>query len=126
MFAVASVTTAGCGTGDRAQDAAAVAERFHAALERGDGRSACVELTAAAVSTVEGQEKAPCEHAIRRLDLPRGAAARESRVYVRSASVELTEGGTTFLDEGPAGWKVSAAGCSPAAPGRPYACELEA
>jgi hypothetical protein len=48
-----------------------------------------------------------------------------SRVYLRSASVDLRGGEVTFLDEGPAGWKVSAAGCTPAEPGRPYDCELE-
>ena len=125
VCALACATAAGCGTGDRGRDAAAVAERFSAALERDDGAAACAELTAAAASAVEQQEKAPCDEAILRLDLPRGAGAGKSRVYLRSASVELGKGDATFLDEGPAGWKVSAAGCTPTAAGRPYDCELE-
>jgi hypothetical protein len=125
VCALACVTAAGCGTGDRERDAAAVAERLSAALERDDGAAACEELSAAAVSAVEQQESAPCADAILRLDLPRGAVAGKSRVYLRSASVELAGGGATFLNEGPAGWKVSAAGCTPTGPGQPYECELE-
>ena len=125
MCALTCATAAGCGGGDREGDVAAVAERFSAALERDDGAAACEELSAAAISAVEQQEKASCAEAILRLDLPRGAAAGKARVYVRSASVELVGGGATFLTEGPAGWKLSAAGCTPRAPSQPYDCELE-
>ena len=104
---------AGCGTGERERDAETVVERFNAALERGDGRAACRELSEEAASTVSRQEQAPCEEAILRLDLPSGAPPVASRVYLRSASVDLRGGEVTFLDEGPAGWKVSAAGCTP-------------
>jgi hypothetical protein len=121
---IACLTGVGCAA-DEERDAAAVAERFNAALERDNGRAACGELSATAASAVERQERAPCEEAILRLDLPRGAVAAKSRVYLRSASVDLMEGGVTFLSEGPAGWKISAAGCTPSAPGRPYDCELE-
>jgi hypothetical protein len=44
---------------------------------------------------------------------------------VTSAFVDLVEGGTTFLDEGADGWKVSATGCTPTAPNLPDDCELE-
>jgi hypothetical protein len=124
--AVAIVCLAGVACGaDEERDAAAVAERFHAALGRDDGRDACRQLSATAASTVERQEDAPCAEAILRLDLPRGAVESKSRVYLRSASVDLAGGGVTFLNEGPAGWKISAAGCTPSAPDRPYDCELE-
>jgi len=36
---------AGCGAGDRGQDVAAVAQRFHATLEAGDGQAACDQLS---------------------------------------------------------------------------------
>jgi hypothetical protein len=124
-LALACLALAACGTGDGERDAGAVAERFPVALERDDGRAACGELSAAARSAVERQEKRPCEEAILRLDLSRGAAAGESRVYLRSASVDLGDGSAIFLSEGPAGWKVSAAGCTPTAPDQPYECELE-
>jgi hypothetical protein len=114
-----------CGTTDRAPDAAAVAERFHAALERADGEAACVELSQETASKLEQQEEMPCEQAVLRLELPRGGDAVETDVYVTTASVTLAEGGTTFLDEGSEGWKVSAAGCTPTAPDLPYHCLLE-
>jgi hypothetical protein len=44
---------------------------------------------------------------------------------VTSAWVALAEGGTTFLDEGPGGWRVSVAGCTPTVPDLPYDCVLE-
>jgi hypothetical protein len=125
VCALVCATAAGCGTGDRERDAAAVVERFQSALERDDGAAACAELSASAASAAEQEEQAPCEEAIVRLELPRDVAPGKGRVYLRSASVELTGGGTTFLDEGPGGWEVSAAGCTPTSPGRPYECELE-
>lgn len=125
VLAIACLGGLRCGESDEERDAAAVADRFHAALERDDGRAACRELSATATSAIERQEKATCEEAILRLDLPRGATAAKSRVYLRSASVDLAGGGATFLNEGPAGWKISAAGCTRGEPDRPYDCELE-
>jgi hypothetical protein len=123
-LAIACVVGVGCGA-DEERDARVVAERFYEALDRGDGSAACGELSATTADAVERQEQASCEEAILRLDLPRGAVAAEARVYLRSASVDLAGGGVTFLEEGPAGWTVSAAGCTPSAPSRPYDCQLE-
>jgi hypothetical protein len=123
-LAIACLAGVGCGA-DEERDAAAVTERFYEALDRNDGRAACRELSATTADAVEHQEKAPCHDAILRLDLPRGGVAAKSRVYLRSASVDLAGGGIAFLEEGPAGWRISAAGCTPSAPGRPYDCELE-
>jgi hypothetical protein len=122
---LASATLAGCGAADRAPDAEAVAERFHAALDDGDGEAACADLAEETQSKLEQQEEAPCEEAIVTLELPKGGEAAETRVYVTSASVTLAEGGTTFLDEAPEGWKVASAGCEPTAPELPYDCVLE-
>jgi hypothetical protein len=115
----------GCGTADREGDAGAVAQRFHAALENGDGKAACDELNEETSSKLEQQEKKPCEAAILSLDLPKGGTVADTRVYITSAFTTLAEGGTDFLDEGPDGWRVSAAGCEPTAPSQPYDCELE-
>jgi hypothetical protein len=115
----------GCGASDRETDAAVVAERFHAALEQGDGEAVCAELNEVTASKLEQQEEMPCEEAVLELELPRGGTAAATEVYVTSASVALAEGGTTFLDEGPEGWKVSVAGCTPTAPNLPYDCVLE-
>jgi hypothetical protein len=120
-----AIAVAGCGTGERADDVAAVAERFHAALESGDGQAACGELSEETASKLEQQEKQPCEKAILELQLPKGGSVDVERVEMRSAYAGLAEGGADFLDEGPEGWKISAAGCEPTAPEQPYECELE-
>jgi hypothetical protein len=117
---------AGCGTGDRKDDAAAVAERFHAALESGDGSSACDQLSEETTSKLEQQEGKPCEEAILSLKIPKGGAAAVERVEITSAYIGLAEGSADFLDEGPDGWKISAAGCEPtSSTDQPYECELE-
>jgi hypothetical protein len=125
LVLAAAALCAGCGASDRAPDAAAVAERFQSALDGGDGEAACAELSDEAASKVEQQEGSPCEEAILRLELPTGAEAAKTSVYVTSASVSLVEGGTLFLNEAADGWEVAAAGCRPTAPELPYDCELE-
>jgi uncharacterized protein YceK len=120
-----ALALAGCGTVDREDDAGAVTQRFHAALANGDGQAACDELNEETASKLEDQEKKPCEEAILSLDLPKGGTVADTRVYVTSAFATLAEGGSDFLDEGPDGWRVSAAGCVPTAPSEPYDCELE-
>ena len=120
-----SLALAGCGTEEREDDAAAVAERFHAALAAGDGAAACEDLSEETASRLERQEKRPCEEAILGLELPEGGTVAYRRVELRSAMTRLAEGGTDFLDEGSDGWKISAAGCEPRLPEQPYECELE-
>jgi hypothetical protein len=124
-FAALAVLATGCGTTDRAPDAAAVAERFHAAVEERDGEAACSDMSEETASKLEQQAGMPCEEAVLELELPGGATAADTSVYTTTASVLLTEGGATFLDEGSDGWKVSAAGCVPTAPDLPRDCELE-
>jgi hypothetical protein len=120
-----ALAVAGCGTGERADDAAAVSERFHAALESDDGSAACDELSEETVSKLEQQDKKPCEEAILELELPKGGSVADTRVDITSAVTTLAEGGSDFLDEGPDGWAISAAGCVPTLPDQPYECELE-
>lgn len=102
-----------------------MAERFHAALESGDGQAACAELNEETASKLEQQAKKPCDEAILELELPKGGTVAVRRVDMRSAYAGLAEGSADFLDEGPEGWKVSAAGCRQTTPQRPYECELE-
>jgi hypothetical protein len=120
-----AVALAACGSGGRERDAAAVSERFHAALQTGDGRVACDELNEETASKLEQQEKKPCAEAILGLELPKGGSVEATRVYVESAYTSLAGGEADFLSDGPAGWKISAAGCRPSAPDQPYECELE-
>ena len=116
---------AGCGTADREADIAAVVDRFHAALEERDGAAACAQLNAQTAATLERQEQRPCEEAILELELPAGARASGAEVYVTSGYAELGEAGTAFLDKGPEGWRISAAGCTLRTGDQPYDCELE-
>jgi hypothetical protein len=120
-----ALAVAGCGTGERADDAAAVTQRFHAALETDDGAAACDELSEETASKLEQQEKKPCEEAILELELPKGGRVAGTRVEITDAVTTLAEGDSDFLDEGPNGWKISAAGCVPTLPDQPYECELE-
>jgi hypothetical protein len=117
---------AACGTGGRERDAAAVSAAFHAALARGDGQGACDELSEETAAKVEQQEKKPCDQAILTLDLPKGGTAADRRIEITSGYVRLSDGTADFLDDGPEGWKVSAAGCKPGATSdEPYDCEVE-
>jgi hypothetical protein len=116
---------AACGTASREHDAAAVAQRFQAALQADDGKAACDQLSEETASKLEQQEKKPCEEAILGLELPKGGTVAFIEVEITSAFVRLAEGGADFLDEGPEGWSISAAGCEPTAPQQPYDCELE-
>ncbi|MBA3264249.1 MAG: hypothetical protein H0T69_17635 [Thermoleophilaceae bacterium] len=125
LVLLAAGLCAGCGAADRAPDAAAVAERFHAALDGRDGAAACAELSEETAVKLAQQEHRPCQQAILDLELPTGDAVVHTSVYVTSASVSLLHGYALFLDEAADGWEISAAGCRPTAPDMPYDCELE-
>jgi hypothetical protein len=116
--------TASCGSGEREADLIEVSDGFHAALERRDGTGACSLVSAETVATLERQEKRPCFEAILELELPAGARAAGADVYVTSGYADLPGARVAFLDQGPEGWRVSAAGCVPSAPGHPFDCEL--
>jgi hypothetical protein len=120
-----ALAVAGCATGEREDDAAAVSERFHAALDDGDGAAACNLLAEETASALEQQEGDPCEEAILSLELPTGGTVAYRRVEMTSAETRLAEGSSDFLDEGPDGWRIAAAGCVPTTPEQPYECELE-
>jgi hypothetical protein len=120
-----TLTAVGCAASERAPDAAAVAEDFQAALEAGEGTTACEQLSEETASKLEQQQKRPCQEAILGLELPTGGTAARTSVYVTSASVALDRGGTLFLSKASQGWEISAAGCRPTAQDLPYDCELE-
>jgi hypothetical protein len=123
-IAVAALA-AGCGTTQRADDARAAAERFQSALDGDDGSAACAELSKETSEALEHQEGSPCEEAILDVELPDGTELGDADVDVTSAAVPVLEGGTLFLNEGPGGWEISAAGCKPTAPDLPFDCALE-
>jgi hypothetical protein len=116
----------GCGADGSERDVAATVARFQAALDARDGQAACAELTPAARRTLVGQEQAPCPRAVLGLALRGGGTVTKSDVYLTSAIAEIDGRGSAFLDQTPAGWRISAAGCAPTTADRPYDCELEA
>src|SRR5215208_7190314 len=97
----------GRGNDERGADVPGVTQRFHAALEAGDGQAACDELSEETASKLEQEEKKPCDEAILVLDLAKGGMVGATDVYERSAFAFLREGSADFLDEGPEGWTVS-------------------
>jgi hypothetical protein len=126
MLVLVCGALAGCGTTARDTDAAGVSNRFHSALDEGNGAAACRELSLETRKKLERDEGQACDEAILGLDLPAGARAARAKVYVTTALVELQgPASSDFLDEGPDGWKISAAGCSSSAPDQPFDCELE-
>jgi hypothetical protein len=129
LLAIAAVAAlAGCGTSDDRAEARAAVERFYDAIRQERGEVACAELSGAAASALASQSEQPCPTAITELDYEGGAVVRVE-VAVTSARVDLRGGESAFLDRGPEGWRISAAGCT-AQDGPPSVipmdCELEA
>ncbi len=119
----AAVLLGGCARGSDESEIKQVTGRFATAVEQKDGQVACSQLTADTREELESSEGEPCEKAILSLEV-RGSPVSRVRVDVTSASARLARGGTVFLDDTPAGWRISAAGCKPV-PGRPYDCDVE-
>ncbi|HKP90237.1 MAG TPA: hypothetical protein VJT75_09710 [Thermoleophilaceae bacterium] len=103
--------------------AARTVERFSAAVQRGDGATACRELSAATIDSLEQQEREDCSRAVLRLGLKGGRVSR-SDVAERSAKVDVGEDGSVFLDNTRRGWLITAFACKPVE-ARPYDCEVE-
>jgi hypothetical protein len=120
-----ALSLSACGAGPRANDAAAVTKAFHKALESGDGSAACDELSEETASKLEQQEGKPCETAILTLKIPKGGSVAVRHVYMLNAYIGLAEGSADFLEQGPTGWEIAAAGCKPTTADQPYECELE-
>jgi hypothetical protein len=118
---------AGCGRGDDRAAVRAVTDRFFAAVDSQDGRTACAQLSPSTRTELQSQEQKACSKAVTALELQRGTVI-QVEIYLRSAAVELSSGETAFLDQGERGWRLSAVGCRPESgkpSDRPYDCELE-
>jgi hypothetical protein len=104
--------------------ASATVERFARAIEEHDGRAAFNELSADTRSALESEEGSECEQALLDLQLSLGPVS-ELKVAETTATVELTEGGSVYLEETSNGWRITAVGCEPR-PDEPDDCEVEA
>jgi hypothetical protein len=124
-FALALVLLAlvGCGRGDDERAASAVTERFLTAVEAEDGAAACALLSPATAGSLEASR--PCDEAVTDLDVSPGRITR-AQVFSISAKVDVAGGESYFLEHTRAGWRITAAGCTPLTPDEPYDCEAEA
>jgi hypothetical protein len=114
----------GCGvTGDE-RAARTAADTFFLALKRHNGEGACRQLAEGTVKKLVEQEQMPCAQGIFSLTL-QGASAGSVRVYITSARATVAGGDRLYLDKGPNGWKISAAGCKPQPHNQPDDCDLE-
>jgi hypothetical protein len=118
----------GCGrSGDRDR-AAAVAERFFAAVDSGDGATACAQLVPDTRKALEDDEQKPCREAIGALQIEPGALT-EVELYLTNGKADLDNGDSAFLSLTAEGWRLSAVGCKPGSgppEDEPMDCELEA
>jgi hypothetical protein len=129
-FAVALVVAAmagGCTRGGDRDAVQAVTDRFYAALEAGDGETACAQLSTDSRTELESQEQEACAEAVGSLEVEGGDLTR-IQVYVTNAKADLASGESAFLSHTEDGWRLSAVGCQPVGKpaDRPYDCELEA
>jgi hypothetical protein len=106
------------------QAAGDTVQRFVAELEGGDARAACNELSANTREELESEEAAECEQALPELDLSLGDVTKVDAAET-SATVELSEGGSVYLEETSKGWRITAVGCQPR-PAEPDDCEVQA
>jgi hypothetical protein len=119
--AVALGCAAGC-TPAGEQAARQTAEQFQAAVRTQDAATACRLLSDEARSSLESASTRPCPEALAALVLPTGQVGPDE-VWGRNAQVVL-DSGALFLAEFRAGWRVTAAGCTPR-PDQPYDCQVE-
>jgi hypothetical protein len=117
---------AACGRSSARDDVRAVTERFFAAVESGDGETACEQLSPNTRAELESQEQQDCREAITELQLE-GGTVSSLDVFALNAVVELSNGEIAYVDDGAEGWRLSAVGCTPQEkpPDRPADCELK-
>jgi hypothetical protein len=104
--------------------ARAAAESFADDLASDDGAGACRALAPATRAALEQSSGRPCAAAIVEEELPDPGAAGRSASFGTMAKVDFAAD-TMFVTEFSDGWKVMAAGCSPAPGDRPYDCSLQ-
>jgi hypothetical protein len=116
------LTASACGS---TQDQAArdVAVEFYSAVADHDGRVACHLLAPETVHELEQSAQKPCADALFDEHLPAVREPKRVRAYGTMAQVGFG-GETVFLTRFPDGWRVMAAGCTPAAAER-YDCQVK-
>lgn len=118
------LVVAGCsGAGSPSATAAGqVAAAFSVAVHS-EPASACGLLAPQTRQELE-DNSGPCARAIADADVPAAGRVLDAEVYGLDAMVRL-EHDTVFLALFDTGWRVTAAGCTPQEPQRPYSCEIK-
>ena len=124
-LAFGALVLGGCsGAGSpRVTAAGQAAEAFSDAVHGGTPASACTWLAPQTRQELE-DTSGPCLQAIQEADLPGAGRVLEAEVYGLDAMVRM-EHDTVFLALFDNGWRVTAAGCSPEEPDRPFTCEIK-
>ncbi len=119
-----SVALAGCSGAGSAQENAArqVATTFADAAQE-DPSSACGLLAPDTREELE-DTSGPCAESLAEAGLPQAGPVLDVEVYGLDAMVRL-EDDTMFLALFDTGWRVTAAGCTPEEPDRPYSCDIK-
>jgi hypothetical protein len=113
--------TAACGS-SQDQPVRDVTERFYAAVAQRDGRTACRLLAPETLGELEQSAHRPCPQALLDEGLPPARGPGGVRAFGTMAQVRYPSE-TVFLSRFSDGWKVMAAGCTPAAAER-YDCRV--
>jgi hypothetical protein len=123
-FVALAATLGGCSSaGQDTSGAAAAAEAFHAATAQGDGAVACSRLSVRVAEELQQSAGTPCAQAVLAADVPNASRVRDVQVWGGRGMVVLDHD-VVFVAEFDAGWRVTAAGCSPRKD-RPYDCMVK-
>ena len=124
LICLACLPVAGCSVvGPDQAEADSAAQRFHAALTRGQPAAACDLLAPETLKEVVQAAGSSCPKALTDEALPGAGTVTATDVYGTNARVVM-DGDTLFLARFGPQWRVTAAGCSPR-PDLPYDCQVK-
>jgi hypothetical protein len=111
VVVLAALCCTACGGGSEVPRS--VAKAFENAIGSGNGEAACKLLAPSTLMELEQSAGSSCAQAILDQDLPAAKSAERAAAYGSMAQVRFAED-TVFLAEFDGGWRVLAAGCTPA------------
>lgn len=120
LIALLSVLPA-CGSTHEG-DVEAVSERFHQALQAGDGEAACELLSDEVQKELQDSTGSACAEAVLDSGVPDGGTVDRVSVFDTAAQVRHSDD-VVFLSDFPDGWRIIAAGCDEQA-AAPYDCQV--
>jgi hypothetical protein len=116
-----TVVAGGCGS-SREEAPSRAADRFETAVMDGDADAVCALLAAATVEELEQASGKPCPASVLEEVEPGGPRVGLAR-FGTQAQVRYRSD-VLFLTDGPQGWRVLAATCTPVSHAAPYDCDI--